>query len=278
MSSIRTIENVIEIKKKLWMGSINLKIVYTNNRNESIEYLIQVFRNSYFPFIYEKLINFFENFITDQDVNFENIWLEYEEVPLKWNYPIGVLYDYLYLPGNYESQSHIWNLTLKIETASQKFPQDYIIPFRNFDENKYEMHLNEIIVNQLKQSSFVINGTSKPIMQLSETNSRKLWKSIKYRNLNEYTYLNKLILKTVKNIPIKLIIPSDGGNMIQLSCSPSITLKEFLNFNCVKLNEIAKPIVHGINVSSLYELKLIEIWEHLKYLDNILYITMMVRS
>ncbi|KAI5953315.1 ATG5 [Candida jiufengensis] len=278
MSNIKKIENLTEIKKILWNGSINLKITHKSS-NENIEFLIQVYRNSYLPFIYEQIITYFKNFLSTNDVkDFNKIWLEYENVPLKWNYPSGVLYDYLYLPGNFNNQQHIWNLDLKFETADQKYPSDYIIPTRRFESDIWENNLNEILVNQLKQSCFVINGTSKPIMQLSEQNSKNLWKSIKFRNLNEFSYVNKKILKQVKNIPIKLIVPSDAGNVIQVPGSPLLTLKEFLKMNCSNLYDISIPVIQGIDVTSLLDLQLIEIWELFKHLDNVLYITNIIKS
>ena len=55
--------------------------------------------------------------------------------------------------------------------------------------------MNRILMNQLKQSCFVLNGTAKPIMQLSEANTNQLWKSLISRNLGDFNVLNKRLLK-----------------------------------------------------------------------------------
>lgn len=92
------IDNLAEIKKKLWNGSINVKILL-NIEDQIIEYLLTIPRNSYFPTVFPQLIRYFQNFITTIELSKVPIWLEFEEVPLKWNLPVGVLYDYLYLPA-----------------------------------------------------------------------------------------------------------------------------------------------------------------------------------
>ena len=64
----------------------------------------------------------------------------------------------------------------------------------------YMKTMNRILMNQLKQSCFVLNGTAKPIMQLSEANTNQLWKSLISRNLSDFNVLNKKIIKTIDRI------------------------------------------------------------------------------
>jgi autophagy-related protein 5 len=50
-------------------------------------------RISYFPFLLERLKTFFVPFLIQPDVPAHYGWLSFEGVPLKWHYPVGLLYD-----------------------------------------------------------------------------------------------------------------------------------------------------------------------------------------
>lgn len=269
------IDNLAEIKKKLWNGSINVKILL-KFEDQTIEYLLIIPRNSYFPMVFPQIIRYFENFITSIELNKIPVWLEFEKVPLKWNLPVGVLYDYLYLPALLNGHDlGCWTISMKYEPV---YPMEHIIPF---DEKlpdgqiDYMKTMNRVLMNQLKQSCFVLNGTAKPIMQLSEDNSNKLWKSLISRNLGDFNVLNKKIIKTIDKIPVKIYIPG-SSTVVQAPISKNQTLQEILSLHTPTLSSITRPYIQGIDVTSLMNQLIREIWQLFKHLDNFLYITLII--
>ncbi|KGR23281.1 autophagy protein 5 [Candida albicans L26] len=274
------IDNLAEIKKKLWNGSINVKILL-NIEDQIIEYLLTIPRNSYFPTVFPQLIRYFQNFITTIELSKVPIWLEFEEVPLKWNLPVGVLYDYLYLPALLNDHDlGCWTISMKYEPV---YPIEYIISFNEKlagdGQIDYMKTMNRILMNQLKQSCFVLNGTAKPIMQLSEANTNQLWKSLISRNLGDFNVLNKKIIKTIDRIPVKIYI-AGSPIVVQAPISKDQTLQEILSLHTPNLSSssssMSHPYIQGIDVTSLMNQSIREIWQLFKHLDNFLYITLII--
>lgn len=276
---------LIEIKDKLWNGSINVRILMgDDNIKDPKEFLITVYRNSYFPIYFPSVITYFQKY--NEKIKYMPVWLEYETVPIKWNLPIGVLYDLLHLSSivqNREDSS--WTLTLRF---SDDYPTDQVIPFTYTDVDNsinYNKLLKEVIVNQLKQSCFVINGNSKPIMNLSEKDSDELWNSIRIHNLKSFNQINKKIIpiqKKFQKLPVKIYIPgsatiihapiypySDSGEAVLLRDILEEYLPDLMSSNNETLGSI---YIHGINVETIINKDIIDVWELFKHLDNFLYI------
>ena len=87
-------------------------------------------RLSYLPFILPRLHAFFSPSLIDPALAPHGAWLSFDNVPLKWHYPAGLLYD-LHSgiqteESDQESQSHDilpWKLTLHYT----EFPLDQLI-------------------------------------------------------------------------------------------------------------------------------------------------------
>lgn len=255
------------IKSHLWDGTINIQIVYLRHK-----YLLAVPRVSYFPLHFPQIISYFVNH--QPCLASLPIFLQYEEVPIKWNLPIGVLYDSLHLPTSINDS--LWTLTLHYKD----YPSTQIIPFTSISLDhssaksisgsvNYEKTLQDVITNQLKQSCFVLNGTAKPIMKLSEENSNNLWLAIKSRNLNLLETMNKLIVPRLpKRLPVKILLP--GGDVYQAP-GGLVTFGEALSkihFDREKLS----PYIHGVDASVLEKTSLEEVWRVFRGLDNFLYV------
>ncbi|EGV61613.1 autophagy protein 5 [Yamadazyma tenuis] len=253
---------VLKIRHKLWNGSINVRIEFDDGSPEPKEYLLTVPRVSYLPIHFKDMVLYFRNFGPVQ----EPIWLEYNGIPLKWNLPVGVLYDYYHLPKILDRRHQLPILELTVRSGS-KWPGD-LIPFDYKGEIDYEKTMCDNFFNQLKQSSFVANGNSKLVMNLSKDNSTRLWQSIVSHDLNEYENLNKKILpKRVSKFPIKIYLP--GTPIIQLPIALNDEfghiLDQFPGFDAY---------IHGIQVNNIRSLEIAELWRVFRHSDNFLYIVM----
>lgn len=247
------------IKSHLWNGTLNIEISYLEHK-----YLLTVPRVAYFPLYFPQLVAYF---LPHEPLCATNaVFLQYDEVPIKWNVPIGVLYDSLHLPS-YVNDS-LWALTLHFNN----YPSTQIIPFTTSHPDQsvnYEKTLHDVLTNQLKQSCFVLNGTAKPIMKLSEENSNNFWLAIKSQNLNLLEAMNRLVVpKAPKRIPVKVLVP--GGDVYQ---APGVntTLKEALEKIPYDKEKLV-PYIHGVDVSIVEERSLEEIWRVFRGLDNFLYV------
>lgn len=263
------------IKNRTWNGSVNIRIVV-----EGAEYLLLAHRNLYFPLYFPAIVQFVSS-VLGKDIR--NVWLQYEDVPLKWNLPVGVLYDLLYLPTHLDGGN--WTLVLRYETFSETFPNDDIIPFKSIGGSvDYESLLNEIFINHLKQSCYVMNGNSRAVMNLSEGDTKSLWAAILKHDYGVYTSIIKKILpKTLQRVPIKLYL-AGSSTLIQAPVFPTkdlekqTTLRDVLRqwLPDMPENNNLKAYIQGINVDVLYDVPIIDVWSTFCHLDCFLYIVVAV--
>lgn len=254
---------LINLRDKVWNGSINVKLTFDIGEDELKEYLLTIPRVSYLPIYYQEVIEYFRNF---QDIS-DPIWLEYNSIPVKWNLPVGVIYDFYHIPNTLGCR--IDNSVLKLSLKSGLSYPNEILPCTYRGRIDYERSLMDNYFNQLKQSSFVLNGNSKLVMNLSTDNSSKLWESIRNHDLNDYSTVTKrLAPKSINKIPIKIYV--SNSSMIQLPVMTNENLNDLLE----KYHNNFDAYVQGINVKDLKLVDLSQLWTLFKHLDNFLYIVL----
>lgn len=290
--------DLIAINDRLWNGSINVRIILPVNGADKL-FLLKLYRNSYFPIQFPTLVEFFSPHVPG--LSKVPLWLEYDGVPISWNLPVGVLYDYLHLPvvDRTVADSNAWSLHLRFvgDKDDSKYPWEQVVPFQYKLPNSqidYIRSLTEILVNQLKQSTFILNGNSKPIMNLSEADSNELVDAIRLHNSPALKAINSKIMRQItsfQKLPVKVYIPG-STHIIQ---SPvllmgqqdehgPITLKGFLTDQFPELftekDSFAAVYIQGIEASVLLDslVGLQEIWEVFKLCDNFLHIVLIVKN
>jgi len=114
-------------------------------------------------------------------------WFSFEDVPLKWQYPLGLLHDLFsgaapyQLSGQGSADSSLldghedalpWRLTLHFAD----WPEEALV--RPDAEGKM---LHDAFINSVKEADFLRNGTAKGIMSLSKEDSTALWNAVQER-------------------------------------------------------------------------------------------------
>lgn len=261
------------VKKRVWEGAINIRIVFRES-----EYLLQIHRNSYFPLYYASIAQFFSN-VAGVDLTSTQVWLEYEDVPLKWNMPAGLLYDLLFLSSHPSDQSS-WTLTLRFEAGSTHYPKDHIIPFSHQGSSfDYASLLSQVVINHIKQACYVISGNSRAFMSLSEHDTKALWSSIVGHDYGVYSSVVKKFLPSQpKRVPIKLYV-AGSATLIQAPVFPTNENGEPTTLRAVLLQWVpemiangARAFVQGIDVDVLYDQSISDVWYTFQHLDHFLYI------
>ncbi|KAI4289531.1 MAG: hypothetical protein L6R35_001197 [Caloplaca aegaea] len=163
---------------------------------------IQYPRLSYLPFLLPRLHAFFTSFLIDPSVAPHEGWFSVEDVPLKWHYPLGLLYDLFsgaapaqadrseddnnHSPSRPHPSTLPWRLTLHFT----EWPGDQLV--QPDAEGKV---LHDAFINSVKEADFLRNGTAKGIMSLSKDDSTQLWTAVQER-------------AQLRHIPLKVYLPS----------------------------------------------------------------------
>lgn len=132
-------------------------------------------------------------------------------MPLKWHYPIGLLYD-LYAgadpasktsPGKERDSSLLLprkqrrsantDSDSESERGDSSLPWRLTVHFNDWPEqdlvrlDDHGIVIHDAFINSVKEADFLRNGTAKGIMSLSKEDSSGLWKAVEQ---GEHEYLN----------------------------------------------------------------------------------------
>lgn len=128
-----------------------------------------------------KLRAFFSSSLIEPSSQHSDGWFDFEGIPLKWHYPVGLLFD-LYAGADPASKSN--------SRSDEPLENGSPIPWRltvHFNDWPVEdlvrldpdgMVMNDAFINSVKEADFLRNGTAKGIMSLSKEDSSGLWKAV----------------------------------------------------------------------------------------------------
>ncbi|RAR15952.1 autophagy protein 5 [Stemphylium lycopersici] len=227
------------LRQSTWNGSIPLEIRLhkgdCRTYDESEPYLIQFPRLSYLGLLIHKLHAFFSRSLIYPDVSAKDAWLSYEDVPLKWHYPLGLLYD-LYsgaepaypsdtdgdaapahkLETAEEEHKHLpWRLTIHFS----EYPSEQLVQLDNDDK-----HLHDLFIQSVKEADYLRTGTGKTVMFLSKEDSTQLWEGVRKHEFGLYSAINQKLLNpqgvNLRHLPVRLYLPHASSDGVQEETAP----------------------------------------------------------
>ena len=186
-------------------------------------------RLSYLPFLLPRLRAFFSSSLIDPAIAAHEAWLSFDDVPLKWHYPVGLLYD---LHAGLQTED---NGDLEVK-ADDMLPWKITLHYTNFPAEQL-MHMDaeykvllDTFINSVKEADFIRNGTARVAMGLSKSDSDTLWHSVQTSmalgksmftrpgtnvgsdNLSSFNSINTKLLNppgaSLRHVPIKIYLPS----------------------------------------------------------------------
>jgi autophagy-related protein 5 len=183
----------------------------------------------YLPFLLPKLHAFFFPSLIDPNCQPHQGWFSFEGVPLKWHYPVGLLYD-LYSGAEPISRSsggvaegnpthHSISITRRDgdgasgesqivaeEKVNFPLPWRLTVHFQNWPDQDLVrldpdgMVMHDAFINSVKEADFLRNGNAKGIMTLSKEDSSGLWKAVQDRK-QTFPLFNSLLLTSTSGLP-----------------------------------------------------------------------------
>ncbi|VDN18064.1 unnamed protein product [Gongylonema pulchrum] len=249
-----------EVIRNLWDGRVPVQFVLDKlefYHCSAKPFCIMISRMSYFPLVLPQVLQYFNSVVDQFDT--ETVWLQYNGKPLKWHYPVGVLFDLLkkddFLP---------WTVTLK----TKDFPKEVMRCKGDSLESSFIQSIKE--ADQLKHKAKVMNS-----MKIDE--HRQLWNSLVHDKFDEFWAVNKQLMEAnvsgpMYHIPVRIyqadcpfrqpcITPYDESEQPR-------TVADALK--AVNIERAEEVVSHGIRIPVTTPL----IWmaQNLSYLDNFIHI------
>ncbi|OJJ89386.1 autophagy protein 5 [Aspergillus glaucus CBS 516.65] len=265
--------SLTSIQNSVWDGKLPLEIVLAPSESRSYDqtdpYLIACSRLTYLPSLLPRLRTFFAPSLIDPNSHVHDGWFSFEGVPLKWHYPIGLLYD-LYAEADPASSKGSKSDEAD-ETTSGPLSWRLMVHFSDWPHEELVqldaegVVMNDAFINSVKEADFLRNGTAKGIMTLSKEDSSGLWEAVQDVDLPSFQRISNVLLPSqpFRNVPIRffLPLPPDSGapslKLVQSPLPPSIstsqpqtigtalhTLLPHL-FPSRRTPVLAKPVLHG---------------------------------
>ncbi|XP_059165801.1 autophagy protein 5-like [Physella acuta] len=265
-----------EILRELWEGKIPVcfqlaqEEVYTVGQPDPFFLLVP--RLSYFPLVTDKVLRYMVMYI-EPDSHGE-MWLEYDGQPLKWHYPIGLLFD---LYGNQNELP--WKLTVHFKN----FPEEELL--HCLGKEAVESHFMSVVkeADALKHRGQAINSMQKK-------DHKALWTGLMNDKFDQFWSVNKKLMENsgedafksvpfriyqVDKIPIqKLFKPvDDNGEFLTLNSLLKSALPDL-----VESGEISNYRVITQGIEPPLETPVSWMSEHLSYPDNFLHMILVSRT
>ncbi|KAK1065106.1 Autophagy protein 5 [Friedmanniomyces endolithicus] len=226
-------ERIASLQSKIWTGSLPLEIRLAasdcRTYTDSDPYLIQYPRLSYLAFLLPRLHAFFVPWLITPDVPAHEAWLSFEDVPLKWHYPAGLLYD-LYsgvepvnIDRRLEKEEASVSSHAEVEGAggSGSIPWRLTIHYTDFPDGQLialdveEKTMRDTFTNAMKEADFVRNGTARTAMSLSKQDSDSLWQAVQSHDRALFNTINTKLLNPpgleLRHVPLKIYLPTSAS-------------------------------------------------------------------
>ena len=148
---------------------------------------VQLPRLSYLPVLLPRLHAFFQPQLISTDVIPYDGWFSYEDVPLKWQYQLGLLHDLFSGAPPYQARKMELNAESDEEETHSYLPWRLMVHFTEWPEHALVRPdaegkvLHDAFINAVKEADFLRNGTAKGIMSLSKKDSTALWNAVQQR-------------------------------------------------------------------------------------------------
>jgi len=246
-----------DIQKKIAGGKIPLSFDMHESEVTSLHrppiFYVMAPRMSYLPLVSRSARESFGE--SAPDVGESGVWYEYESKPLRWNVPIGVLFDYYRNTNNDDTCDQ--NLPFRITIRFQGFPKANLLPCAA------EIDVENAFFNSMKQALSLKFGSAKRLMEISKASQENLWDGIVFNKFDKYWEASKGFLipddqYPKAQAPIRLLIRRKKVVEIARALQASVpltkgtTLKEslqmILNSNAYELDlQQARVIIQGVS-------------------------------
>ncbi|KAL3630363.1 autophagy protein 5 [Castilleja foliolosa] len=239
-----------EAQQYVWGGAIPLQIHLHDSEVTTLPppppALILAPRLGYLPLLVPQIKPFFSSSLPP---GVDTVWFEYKGLPLKWYVPTGALFDLLCA-----EPERPWNLTIHF----RGYPGNVLPTCEGEDSIKWSF------INDLKEAAYIINGNSKNIMNMSQSDQTELWRSVLNGQMDSYLRVSS-----------KLKLDNFGDDFsFKLNSSPSNSRQSFTDSETSGTTRTGRiPVrlyVRSIDkdIDDLEDVPIADSWDNISYINS----------
>ncbi|XP_037038701.1 autophagy protein 5 isoform X2 [Bradysia coprophila] len=265
-----------EVLRIVWEGQIPVCFQVDPEEIDGVQqpenFYLMISRLTYLPLVTDKVRKHFSRFVSNEHQDGE-VWYDCNGTPLKWHYPIGVLFD---LTTSREDNALPWCLTIHFT----KFPEGVLIRCPN--KEIVEAHF----MSCLKEAD-VLKHRGQVVSAMQKKDHNQLWLGLVNDKFDQFWAVNRRLMEPLgdqdgfKHIPIRSY--NEDGTYLQKLIPPTNeagqrrTVQDLLDdFGTPDVRKAVAVYTHGVEVHNETPLQWLS--EHLSYPDNFLHICMVYDS
>ncbi|KAF9927004.1 autophagy protein 5 [Linnemannia zychae] len=276
-----------DVLRVIWNGSIPIQFTWDpmETRKHDLEpYFVEAPRCSYLTLLTTQIHRHFTTKRLGFAVDESEMWFDYEGLPLKWHYPIGLLFDIYILQATSSKKNTAFSLPWQVTIHSRNFPNEKLI------KNPTLKNCQDYFMSMVKEADYLRNGSTKKVMNMSKSDQTQLWEGLQSKSYEQFWEMNKKLVSsdgiTARNLPVRVYLPESCPIVQDLVSSldeqgQPRTLRQILHavvpdlfpLEDPGLNVVASVLIHGIRPS----LDIDACWavQTLAYPDNFLHLVVM---
>lgn len=283
-----------EITRELWQSSLPICFILSENDLNKIQheqipqpFYLLLARHLYLPCLIDKLFRYYSNYFSENSIDSNNLWFEYEHMPLKWHYPLGVLFDL------HSSLNLPWQIIVHLN----EFPEKDLIRFP--DKQSIEAYF----MSMLKEAD-ALKHKGQIMGEMQQREHKQLWIALIQDQYEAFWNINRKLMSYTDHLSCFRYIPFRiylfNRSFIQKLFSPYdnqrgkwLTLKELIEFaltdeiRCERSSTIDKKIlssnindyrviIHGVQPPLHTSVQWLS--EYFSSPDNFLHICLIVKK
>merc|ERR1719440_2023391 len=171
----------VDARRQLCGGEILLRIRLDGSEIASLTEPPPLFRLvarlAYLPFLFNDVYEHFNSSLPPKMGQAYEIWFDYDGVPLKWQFPLGVLCDILV--GSDVPMP--LDLTVHFRGGASR----ELMPFSGISS------LEKAVMSAFRQAVYLEQNNTAPFMKLPKQQQTQLWDSISKSNLEAYSAVSQ---------------------------------------------------------------------------------------
>ncbi|PIK40758.1 putative autophagy protein 5 [Apostichopus japonicus] len=265
-----------EILREVWQGKLPICFSLADDEEKSSSIrepcFLLVSRLTYITLIAEKILKHFKK--GEELPEGEELWFEFNNQPLKWHYPVGVLFDLL---------THNTPLPWNVKIHFKNFPEDELLHCES--KEVVEAHF----MSSIKEAD-ILKHRGQVINNMQKRDHKQLWQGLQNDKFDQFWTINRRLMERTNEEPFRSIplrIYQRDKMYIQRLAKPVTSTGEPLNLghvlkrllpdlfnNSENLNN--RALIHGVEVPTETPVQWLS--EHLSHPDNFLHIVVLPRE
>ncbi|KAF9099824.1 autophagy protein 5 [Mortierella sp. GBA35] len=215
------------VARVIWEGSIPIQFVWDRSEaaghalesaGHALEpYFVEVPRCSYLSLITSEVRKHFAAKHLRITGDESEVWFDHEGTPLKWHYPIGLLFDIHGLQAASRRKESMLPLPWRVTVHSQNFPGEKLI------KNPTLKSCQDYFMSMIKEADYLRNGSTKKVMNMSKSDQTQLWDGLWSKSYEQFWEMNQKLVSNegavARHLPIRIYLP-ENCPVIQELVSP----------------------------------------------------------